>query len=442
MKTTPSIFDDIIQSLFSAFPLVDYLCVFHDSLSQSTEGSATQKTSTLKTINNIQGLFECLNFSSEKGKNILIEGDTGIGKTTLCKEICYQWAKNNLFTNSKLVLLLLLHDPNVQKISSVHQLVDYFSASSITKDALLEYFQNRCGAGITIILDGYNQLSVEQQKNSFLRDLIEGKRLVKSQVIVTSQPSASQCFCNCLDRRIELLELAKYYKQKFILTSLKNNPSKLKLLWKHLLLYPKIELLTHTPINITIMMSLCLNFDCPLPTTATKMYEMFILYVIRHQTNYLADEIEDFPQSVLDIVKQIEYFAYESLINKKETFQETDLPDVCKKGLTCFGLMQCIKYYSPLDEHEVRIFNFLHHGIQEYLAARYIAGLPNNEILKLTKFVLPFPDTPTNLNKKSSNMWTFAFDIMNVKSGISLLHQKSFNTDRKGIWQLISCTTS
>ena len=189
--------------------------------------------------------------------------------------------------------------------------------------------------------------------------MIDGKSLAESRVIVTSRPSVSQCLRGCVERRIELFELAKYYKHKFILPSLQNDPLKLKVLRKHILRYPKIELLTRTPINVTIMISLCCHLNYPLPTTATEMYEKFVLYAIRHQTNYFTNKIEDFPQSILDILKQIECFAYESLISGKETFQKIDLLNVCGKDFTCFGLMQPTEYYSPLDKNKVvRSFQF------------------------------------------------------------------------------------
>ena len=337
-QATPSIFDDVIQLSFSYYPCIGYLSVFHDSLLQSTEVSVRQKTSTLKTLSHIQGLFES---AGKKNKSILIEGDTGIGKTTLCKEICYQWAESKLFTPDEIVLLLLLQDPKTHEITSERQLVNYFSVLTVAKELFLKYLEDKHGAGVTIILDGYNQLSIEQQSNSFFRDLIEGKRLTESQVIVTSKSSASQCLHDSVHRWIEIFELTKYNKGPFISVCLRKYQSKLKVLRKHLLQYPEIEILTHTPINMIIMISLCINVDYLLPTNGTEMYEKFVLYALRHNTNHLVNEIEDLPQPVLDALKQIEYFSYEALINGSKTFQETNLPDVCRKDLTCYGLMQC-----------------------------------------------------------------------------------------------------
>ena len=65
--------------------------------------------------------------------SILIEGHAGIGKTTFVKETCIEWAEGKLLTSDKLVLLLLLRDPNVQKITNEHKLIEHFTTYSTSK---------------------------------------------------------------------------------------------------------------------------------------------------------------------------------------------------------------------------------------------------------------------------------------------------------------------
>ena len=66
-------------------------------------------------------------FQNEDGfdvepKFILIEGAPGMGKTTLCKEIASQWAKGELLKDTKIVFLIYLRDPEVQKICDLKDL--------------------------------------------------------------------------------------------------------------------------------------------------------------------------------------------------------------------------------------------------------------------------------------------------------------------------------
>ena len=90
--------------------------------------------------------------------SVLIEGHPGIGKTTLAKEICLQWANNQLLTSDELLLLLMLRDPNVQKITSTEQLVKYTQPADQVQ-YVLSYLQEKNGAGVTLIIDGFDELS-------------------------------------------------------------------------------------------------------------------------------------------------------------------------------------------------------------------------------------------------------------------------------------------
>ena len=46
---------------------------------------------------------------------IIIDGAPGMGKTTLCKEIAYWWAKSQLLNDIKVVFFIYLRDPETRK---------------------------------------------------------------------------------------------------------------------------------------------------------------------------------------------------------------------------------------------------------------------------------------------------------------------------------------
>ena len=97
----------------------------------------------------------------EKPKLILINGAPGMGKTTLCKEIAYCWAKGSLLSDNSLVFLLYLCDPKLQKIYDINDLIHYFykfkpSAAGLSEQCA-ETLMKRNNNDITIILDGYDE---------------------------------------------------------------------------------------------------------------------------------------------------------------------------------------------------------------------------------------------------------------------------------------------
>ena len=373
-------------------------------------------TSSIK-LDNIHQIFTPVTSGDQAQcpMSILIEGHPGIGKTTLVKEMCLQWANNQLLSSDKLVLLLMLRDPNVQKITSTEQLVRY-TQSTDQVQCVLSYLQNNNGVGVTLIIDGFDELSTELRQTSFFRKVIEGDVLHNARVVVTSRPSASACLHQCVQRRIEVLGFEKSSKEQYADNALKDTPEHLHKLKAHLQQYPNIEALCYIPLNMAIIVYLCLLGS--LPPTATKMYESFIINTIYHNLKKVGKifnddgvtQIENFPQPVREALRQLQKVAFDGLVNDKLVFTVKELPVLCKDDPTCYGLLQSTECYSAEKVTSTQSFNFLHLGIQEYFAGKYITTLPDDEVYKLLKesFIVTeskYDPDPDSKSVRLSNMW-------------------------------------
>ena len=346
--------------------------------------------------------------------SILIEGHPGIGKTTLAKEMCLQWANNQLLTSDKLVLLLMLRDPNVQKITSTEQLVKYIQSTDQV-ECVLNYLQDNNGVGVTLIIDGFDELSTELRQTSFIRKLIEGDVLHNVRVVVTSRPSASACLHQYVHRRIEVLGFEKSSKEQYLDDALKDTPEHLDKLKVHFQQYPNIDALCYIPLNMAIIVYLCLLGS--LPPTATKMYESFILHTICHHLKRVGKfpkdtsvtQAEKLPQPVCEVLQQLQKVAFDGLVKDKLVFTVEELPVICKDDPTCFGLLQSTECYSAEEiGTPTQSFNFLHLGIQEYFAAKFVTTLPEDKVYTLLKESFNVTVTygsPDSKSVRLSNMW-------------------------------------
>ena len=310
-----------------------------------------------------------------------------------------------------MVLLLLLRDPNVQKITDERKLIEHFTDYSTTE--LYEELVKNHGADITLIIDGFDELSTELRQYSFFRKLIEKKALPKAKIVVTSRPSASACLHHVVDKRIEILGFEKSSKDHYVTEALQNSPSKLEKLQRHFQQYPNIDVICYIPLIMSIIIFLCICQPDKLPPTATKMYESFILHMICHYLrrvgkfpkDKIVNKVEDFSPTIHAALQQLEKTAFDGLVENKIVFTVEELPALCKDDPTCYGLLQSTECYSAQEVSPTQSFNFLHLGIQEYFAAKYVTSLLEDKIYRLLEESFVTYRGRDSLSVRLSNMW-------------------------------------
>jgi len=111
-------------------------------------------------------------------------------------------------------------------------------------------------------------------------------------------------------------------------------------------------------------------------------------------------KMEDLPQPVQQALQSLQKVAFDGLVKDKIVFTLDDLPNMNRDDPTCYGLLQSVECYCS-DEIGIptKSFNFLHLGIQEYFAAKYVASLQVHSLLK--ESFLGKSDKSVRL----SNMW-------------------------------------
>ncbi|XP_065902641.1 protein NLRC3-like [Dysidea avara] len=183
---------------------------------------------------------------------------------------------------------------------------------------------------------------------------------------------------------------------------------------------------------MAIIVFLCLLGS--LPQTATKMFASFILHTVcRHlkRTGKITEDehinkVEHLPQPFQQTLQQLQKVAFDGLVEDKIVFTMNDLPDMCRDDPTCYGLLQSVECYCS-DEigTPTKSFNFLHLGIQEYFAAKYVATLPENKVYTLLEesFLVTEYD-PDSKSARLSNMWIMYCGITSGQC-ISLRHYLS-----------------
>ena len=124
------------------------------------------------TIKNVADIFHSTN-----SKLIVIEGAAGIGKTYLCKEIASQWSQGQLLTEKKTAISSF----SSWTAGSVSKISKRSSCMSLScqqeNDESIEliacYLQDTAGESLTLILDGYSEVSEKIPDDRFINRIVK-----------------------------------------------------------------------------------------------------------------------------------------------------------------------------------------------------------------------------------------------------------------------------
>ena len=218
-------------------------------------------------------------------RKILVEGDAGIGKTTLSISISEDWASGKLFQQFELVLLLPLRLNEVASAGSLHELLKVLHSNSINCDVVVNYLDEEEGKNVLIIADGWDELSkINQSEGSFLYKLLFQTFPFLS-VVVTSRPSGSAQLHRLpyIDRFVEIHGFNKDDIKQCILAEFTDNQAKAERLLKQLENNPLVESVCCIPISCVIICHLWRIHEESLPTTLTTCIQrsfLILFYVI------------------------------------------------------------------------------------------------------------------------------------------------------------------
>ena len=370
-----------------------------------------------RTIKDYSEIFSKFHDTDKFPKTVLIEGAPGIGKTTLCKELVFQWSTQKLLKDKKLVILVHLRDPVAQHLQSLQEFVKAYCHYTEKSDSIIEEYINvTAGKDMVVVLDGYDELpeSVRNNSDLFFVKLIHQKylELLHCTVLITSRLSVSTELHKFVDRRVEILGFTENNRKEYIMQALENNHEKLEKMLTYFRNNPAINAYCYIPLNMTIL--LCLftegggdNND--LPSTHTEIHKKFICITIsrfitksKNLTECSVADFKNIPKNIERVFHELCQLAFNTLRDDKIVFSKVEVQSFCKhlahtENWSGLGLLKAVKFYNAQDNVISTSFNFLHLSLQEALAAYHITLLPKNKQINLLKMSF--------LNARYFNTW-------------------------------------
>ena len=374
-------------------------------------------------------------FKAERGKKqvrkVLVDGDAGIGKTTLCTALSEDWGNEKLFTQFRLLLLLPLRQKRVASASSLSELLSLLHSSEAIRTAVASYMEEGEGENVLIVADGWDELGeVERREGSFLYELLFGEQFCLMSVLVTSRPSASGPLHRlpCIDRFVEVRGFNKDNIKEYIQCEFDSEEAKASGLLEELDSNPIVESVCSVPLNCAILCHLWRTLEGALPTTMTELYTKIIVNVILRNIRKIPEysqvmslsQFDALPESLQQWWWCLCELAFRALEKDKIVFSHEEFVAFLPQGLPfddkilCFGLLQ--RYESILEVGLGVSFHFLHLTLQEYLAALHIARQsPDTQIQCCSSLALA---------PRFNVVWRFFFGIAKFCSTASSAAQK------------------
>ena len=317
-------------------------------------------------------------------KVILIDGAPGSGKSTLAIHITQGWSKGELFQEFTIVILVQLRDPAVQSAKSI---IDLLPCPDIeTAQQVASAIKASNGRGILWVMDGWDELPLRFQDDSFLRDMIAPPHIspiTLSSVIVTSRPISSGDLSQLVSSRIEVLGFSSEEQRQYFTECLKGDTKAVDALLERLSENPAIEGSCFLPLNASIVAHLYLS-DGSLPDTVHGIFSSFVRHFL---SRYLCEKLgktqqhsrvvtlDNLPPELQGAFDEMCRLAFKGTTENKVTFSHSDIEAVKHSAVICeVGLLQATP--SILSEGQSVYYNFIHLSVQEFLSAVYISKLP------------------------------------------------------------------
>ena len=335
-------------------------------------------------ITNMTAIFKA-HAECQRPRTVLIEGDPGMGKTTYCQKLAYDWATkqgdwDSSFPEIEVLLFLKCHEIK----SDIWEAIDdQLLPEEMDDQAKKRFFKfiRENQSKVLLVLDGLDEADPRNRKMFF--NLVQGKKLSDCFIVLTARHEAGREVRRYCDTLWEIVGFTKEDAKSFIQKYFKNihKEDLARTLIEMVCPLPRsvnsgvtkdLEGLTKNPLNTTLLCVMWEDFEGVFPKSRTRLYIEIVLCVLRRyeRKQGLSSENEDLLTVYKEDLLYLGGMALQSL-RKGEFYFEEHKSDPRLIALSKFGFLSL---QAANNKREVRVrYAFLHKSFQEFFSGFYLA---------------------------------------------------------------------
>lgn len=317
----------------------------------------------------MSAIFKAHEGCTQRPRTVLIEGHSGMGKSTLSRKICYDWAEkrqaNVGLPKLELVLLLKCHDIDCNLWEAIDDQLLQCNVDTEKREQFFQYILNN-PSNVLLILDGLDELPSNNMP--VCSEIIQGRDLPNCYILATSQETAGRKVKNYFDTLLEIKGFTEEDARIFISKHFNGiRPCLVQELLHKATPDHTVKDMVVNPLTTALLCLLCEDFKNHLPESRTQLYLGTICSVLRRysQKEGVFTSNEHFTEIYNSELLQLGSLAFSSLLEKKIYLEENELTS----DLTKFRFLST---ESNNHAKNSRYF-FAHKSVQEFLAAFYLS---------------------------------------------------------------------
>ncbi|XP_015767777.1 PREDICTED: protein NLRC3-like [Acropora digitifera] len=305
---------------------------------------------------------------------VLIEGEPGMGKTTYCQKLAYDWAtkQDREWDESfpRIEVLLLLRCREIQ--SSIWEAIDeQILPEDIDPEATKRFFQflRENPSKVLLVLDGLDE--ADPGKLKLILKLIQKEKLPGSFIVVTSRLEVRSKIRGYTDTVLEIVGFTTADAKCFVRKYFQHSEHLAETLIAELD-SKNLNELTRNPLNTLLLCVIFEDFNGVFPKSRTQLYIEIVLFVLRRyeSKNGLSSSCKDLLMVYKKELMTLGKMALDSL-RKEELYFEDDRSDFKQSLIVKFGFLSIEaggRKRAPCHR-----YGFFHKSFQEFFAALFLA---------------------------------------------------------------------